>query len=123
MAGNVVVRNQGLNVLLFVMHVGMWTTWTILIRHATLAHPLAPAPATDPPCPRNTWAFAISLSWLSLLTCRSAKDSTGAYPFDIVTVVLMMELFKIVLTMTFHCYMAYAPPFDPNPVLAAATRL
>jgi len=57
-----------LNVLLFVMHVGMWTTWTILI--------------------------------------RSAKDSTGAYPFDIVTVVLMMELFKIVLTMTFHCYMA-----------------
>jgi hypothetical protein len=23
----------------------------------------------------------------------------------------MMELFKIVLTMTFHCYMAYAPPY------------
>jgi UDP-sugar transporter A1/2/3 len=56
------------NVFLFVMHIGMWTTWTLLI--------------------------------------KSAKDETGAYPFDIVTVVLMMELYKIILTMSFHCYMA-----------------
>jgi len=52
-------------------------------------------------------ALATSLT----TTYRAAKGGEAAsYPFDIVTVVLMMELYKIVLTMSFHCFTMYIKP-------------
>lgn len=79
-------NNNGLtywakNLLLFALHIGLWTLWTLLIR-------------------------------------GSRPDDSDSYAYDAVTVVLLTETVKFILSIVFHF-----GPLDPNQWLQEATTI